>query len=1696
VRHLAKFCSTNVHSPTRRGFLKSNMSNGASEFLELDFLSKIIDDTQAGHSFVPLIGSGLSSPSGIIMGSEFTSYLAFTAYLVLSDPRKRGRTHGEGKPQRWNLREKGWPPLPSTEERKGAANWVLEQFDDICRRHGLEAVRSTETGKIKSVGPSTTRSVPHEVLANLVYPRIPSIIAASDVVTEDESIRRLADLLVRGATRTSGVAEAAHNLLLSDSTRSFHDRVVEAGVRSLHDWRETLVFLASVEVRDETLVYGAPSAFIIDGFNSFITRDKQPNLGHKMMAHLSGPMRMDLLLTTNFDTLLEDAFRSLNYRIRVLPVSSKGQLPEPRTAISELTLIKLHGETQDTRADLTLGDEPTADDKRSFAAYLSRGAGQRGYEKRVSKRLFVIGYSGNDHRVVEMIKHWLEGNRQAEDGAPVNIVYWVCFTDSGRDRVLKMFPERDFGDAIRVTRSNRPDLLLYELYQRLVLSLPPGGLTYEFAHEVPPRRAVDFSSTPERVENTLSCAKFHLHPIEAARVMLSERGSAQELIEHYSDNAVSELKNWLFRCLKSDAKMSEFFDALGQYKAYKGGFGFRATLWTPIYRDKSAEPKSRSDFEQRGRFEDLRAVPMMVDSDGGVVRAVSLAVKELGADSPTKCLWMETQDYTDADDFLKGLLRTLALRTGCFQGRQVTLHPLSRSIRDDAARGSLKATSKTISEHIQRVLTDYRVDPASIVVLIYGRDSYGPCSGLLNSSWEGKIGDTNSDYHALHCVVEALARVGVMVVYFPLTEARSGKVIKTHVPEEWETRCTESTKWKLSVEGNDKWTEWTHDICVPKDAVLGDDDVGVSIADGVKANSVFIGNVESALAPLFDFTPGRNGKRRATQRPELTSREKGDRLRRFAGFLYGVTLFRHSRHVNALCTEGVLNCPERFNQSGLDNDLLRAREVAGWVQDLRRAGVFYDKPGGTFWMHRDVRMVLQRLLETLDLRRQPDDESGGTAGAGRKVVGNASLIETRARQHIWIGDWYQKAYFSSGHIVPIVESLHHRVMAAVYAPFARFKEIDGSGSQDKKDEAIFNYRRVLFESALVEAQKVLHVSWRSVLVWHASSQGASWLGAEHRKRVFDALQSSLDNLAPNNRENHQWRKRLMAALDGFVESLEELHRNLLLEGGAYPDLPGSSGRAPISAGLFATATNDGVASRRPTPIWHSWRNFNNGTDDNKGKDEFHKQVDALFASPQDSISKLKPVYDAIQEIVKSKGERSTVDMLGQQKGTWKAEWAGDVRAVHDAVELLRDHAYLLLRRAKLKYHALGEVAFKEWTEATVSCNLGIDLCRHFPPWLLRCDLRQRIDLHALYGVGLANMGRFSESNRHFNEAQAILSKLPGASPAELAVIMIRRAESLLTEGEWISAILSVEEDGGSNIIADEVNLVKSIGITKMFGKGIRMQLVGAPKETEIAMPARIAACFRRVWPKGLKKGEPLASDKNNWKYIKRYLSDLFIGTLDEAVSLLDQAASNLSGTSQKSLSWSRLHVLRLRIYGLLETVERMGRKADETLVMRKWAGDAGVYDAFREAFRIAQDDAFRKYRALKYFLRADKWLAGRRTECGPISGWHDSRLPDSYKEARQALIDFSSHPDLGNVLRSRIKVKDGEAGPLLEDSDPDNDANLLATAVAKLIVDWSERDERFSDDWLTDADRAAEDAKEKTAVLKKKGRGARRATKK
>ena len=214
--------------------------------------------------------------------------------------------------------------------------------------------------------------------------------------------------------------------------------VQEAAVRSLQGWRGALDFLARLRVQNNGLdaplsLDEQPDQEVIDAFNLAVIQGCRPNLAHNMLCHLAGRTRMHTILTTNFDSLIEDAFASLGERLESIPVSLRGELPAPATVRAQNCIIKLHGSLLETRADYSLDDPPPPRDLDRFFEYVSgRAPGQKPESGHLPSLLLVCGYSGSDLRCVQMIQHLLDTDPGAK-------VLWVCHKASGLREVQRAF---------------------------------------------------------------------------------------------------------------------------------------------------------------------------------------------------------------------------------------------------------------------------------------------------------------------------------------------------------------------------------------------------------------------------------------------------------------------------------------------------------------------------------------------------------------------------------------------------------------------------------------------------------------------------------------------------------------------------------------------------------------------------------------------------------------------------------------------------------------------------------------------------------------------------------------------------------------------------------------------------------------------------------------------------------------------------------------------------------------------------------------------------------------------------------------------------------------------------------------------------------------------------------------------------------
>jgi len=287
--------------------------------------------------------------------------------------------------------------------------------------------------------------------------------------------------------------------------------LLSEGFGAMQEWRTALLFLSRLNrgrrgtAEAESPRLGVPRQEVIDACFREVLQDKYPALGHRMLAALAGAMRLDTVLTTNFDNLLERAFEAARNPLQVFEVQIEGKLPDWSTLSSVRAVVKLHGGRSSLRADYSLDEPPSEEDRRTFLRYLLSAKGRENYDYLLSAKeqedrgraaaepfdfqnhLLVIGFSGSDHRIRALIEYawrYLGPNFR---------VYWICHTDRDVKNIkdfiqanatyLGLDGDEDLCDYTRKTilRHTQAGLFLLQLYQSLRRTLPPLGSIFPAA---------------------------------------------------------------------------------------------------------------------------------------------------------------------------------------------------------------------------------------------------------------------------------------------------------------------------------------------------------------------------------------------------------------------------------------------------------------------------------------------------------------------------------------------------------------------------------------------------------------------------------------------------------------------------------------------------------------------------------------------------------------------------------------------------------------------------------------------------------------------------------------------------------------------------------------------------------------------------------------------------------------------------------------------------------------------------------------------------------------------------------------------------------------------------------------------------------------------------------------------------------------
>ncbi len=217
---------------------------------------------------------------------------------------------------------------------------------------------------------------------------------------------------------------------------------------------------------------------LMEGLFNKLVRHATPNTAHQYAAFLAKSMNWRLILTTNFDSLIEVALREEQLGFTVFELPESGPLPEPGLVTGNPSVIHLHGGAFGLLAGGLLDVPLDFRSMRRFLEYIDKDA-----------LLLVLGYGGGDHRVVGLIEEHAERSKRSSETAPA--VLWVV-----RDEATKIEWRNPLYAHTNIVWEKYWDggSFLQELYGRLASSHPVSARTYRALTHIPPRILGDNNS--------------------------------------------------------------------------------------------------------------------------------------------------------------------------------------------------------------------------------------------------------------------------------------------------------------------------------------------------------------------------------------------------------------------------------------------------------------------------------------------------------------------------------------------------------------------------------------------------------------------------------------------------------------------------------------------------------------------------------------------------------------------------------------------------------------------------------------------------------------------------------------------------------------------------------------------------------------------------------------------------------------------------------------------------------------------------------------------------------------------------------------------------------------------------------------------------------------------------------------------------
>lgn len=447
------------------------------------------------------------------------------------------------------------------------------------------------------------------------------------------------------------------------------------GLGAAAEWRTALLFLSRLDrpprgtgdKRPEPVSLAAAQQEIIDSCFREVLKEKYPALGHKMLAVLAGALRLDLVLTTNFDDLLERAFAGARNPLEVCEVHLDSNLPHWSAVSDVRTLIKLHGNRYSLRADYSLDELPFEPDKKRFLEYLLSGKGRSDLALKreengldFQNHLLVMGFSANDRRTCAFIEYaWQHLHKGFK-------VFWLCYTKNDIEQIQKFTAEfykdqkkksSTDGQYSIILRQTDFGLFLLQLYQTIRKNLPPIGSLFPSVSRltVPPLPSIYVSEqTSARKGKDSVCDRIRKHLAD-----FQEQGFCKPKLVVVTSKAnmggVTSACGEIYRemeahniCLWMDMNDISSTDNLFEVLLEAAYFRLGLENWTPLYIASDERPRAdeirrlvRSVAKPWVIFLNARETPgvnTMNDKDRDLPPNGWLDQKESAAPDPSACM--------------------------------------------------------------------------------------------------------------------------------------------------------------------------------------------------------------------------------------------------------------------------------------------------------------------------------------------------------------------------------------------------------------------------------------------------------------------------------------------------------------------------------------------------------------------------------------------------------------------------------------------------------------------------------------------------------------------------------------------------------------------------------------------------------------------------------------------------------------------------------------------------------------------------------------------------------------------------------------------------------------------------------------------------------------------------------------------------